>query len=32
MVRVTGIDPVSAVYSAAVLKTAVYAFHHTRIY
>jgi len=30
MVRVTGLAPVSASDSAAVLKTAVFAFHHTR--
>ena len=29
--RVTGLAPVSACHSAAVLKTAVFAFHHTRI-
>ena len=30
MVRATGSDPVSASDSAAVLKTAVFAFHHAR--
>ena len=30
MVRATGDDPVSASHSAAVLKTAVFAFHHAR--
>jgi hypothetical protein len=31
MVRVTGFVPVSASDGAAVLKTAVFAFHHTRM-
>ena len=30
MVRATGLAPVSASHSAAVLKTAVFAFHHAR--
>lgn len=30
MVRATGLPPVSAYQSAAVLKTAVFAFHHAR--